>query len=118
MCNFFSESAEMRKDIHWEMGNCHDQLHQYQKAYESYQEALNEARKVHGDKPHSDIATLLMKVGQNLEVLGNINDAIKIHQEALDMKEKLFDEKKIPASDLAKQFNSLGSCQDTLGEYQ
>ncbi len=32
--------------------------------------------------------------------------------------EKLFDEKKIPASDLARQFNSLGICQWKLGEYQ
>ena len=108
----------MRMVIHWEMGECHSQLHQYKKACESYKEALNEAKKVHGEKPHRDIATLLMNIGQTLKDLGDLHEATNIHHQALDMKRELFSLKEIPAMDVARQLNSLGLCQWKLGQLE
>lgn len=86
-------------------------------AIKSFGEALALLKEQHGDRPHSEIASVLRDIGDGYRVLGEFGKAIEHYEDSLSVR-RVLNGGDLPHLAIADILTNLGVAYKGLGEFQ
>ena len=97
--------------FHWNLGECHEQLHQHKDALISYMDSLENARKIPGQDINQ--ALLMMNVGFFFNILGDFGTAEAFLKPSCEILQNIGS-----SQDIFHCLLSLASCYQYQGHYE
>lgn len=108
------EKNEIIAETYANLGSDYRSLGDFQKAVENHNKALEINLKVHGDKPHYDVARDYNNLGVDYIGLGDFAKALENHKKALEIFLQIYDR---PHPAVASSYNNLGEDYGYLGDF-